>query len=204
LLSLWRSRRPEQWARRPRLYSEVGRRILERGEPLLAYDVFQQGLAASPDDAGLVRLLALSLARSGAPGRACELLTDLYARGWRDEETLGMLARTHKDLASMAETPAERDARRRLAFGFYLRSYRDLGGYYAGINAAALALQLGRGGQARLLASEVRRMCLRRWRQARGGSSYWVAATLGESALILGDFPEAGRWYGRAARAGRG
>lgn len=206
LLSLCRHRQPEQWAKRPKLYAQVGKRILERGEPLLAYDLFQEGLAATPKDSELLRLLALSLARSGAPGRACEILTGLYDRGRRDEETLGILARTHKDLAAMAATPQERAAERKLAYGFYLRSYRAERGYYAGINAAALALLLGRRAQARRLAREVREICLAKSprRLGAGGEAYWIAATLGESALIMGDRPQAELWYARAARLGRG
>ncbi len=205
-MSLCRHRQPEQWAKHPRLYAEVGRRILERGEPLLAYDLFQEGLAACPKDTVLLRLLALSLARSGAPGRASEILTGLYQRGHRDEETLGILARTHKDSAAMSASPRERDEQRRLAYNFYLRSYRGQKGYYAGVNAAAMALLLGRREAACRLAREVRDICLPRSRRPRGADAeaYWIAATLGESSLILGDLSQAEFWYSRAARLSDG
>ncbi len=113
LLSLWRHRHPERWSKRPWLYAKVGKRILEHGEPLLAYDLFQEGLQSVPKDPELLRLLALSLARSGAADRACEILTDLYRQGRRDEETLGILARTRKDMAASAASPTERAAQAR-------------------------------------------------------------------------------------------
>lgn len=206
LFSLWRHRQPELWAQQPKHYIEVGKRILERGEPLLAYDIFQEGIAASPKNPELLRLLALSLARSGATSRACEILTGLYRRGWRDEETMGILARTHKDLAASALTAREGNSHRASAHDIYLRSYRAQHGYYAGINAAALALLLGRHAEARRLAREVREICLARSRRERGkgGETYWLAATLGECSLILGDTAQAEHWYARAARAGRG
>lgn len=205
LLSVWRQRRPEDWAKDPGFCAEAGKRFLGLGEPVLAYDLFQAGLTAFPKNSELLRLLALSLARSGAPGRACQILTELHGQGRRDEETMGMLARTHKDLAVLAATPKERDAQRKLSCVFYMDSYRAQGGYYAGINAAALFLMLGRRGQARRLALEVRAICLARTRRAgSSGEAYWLYATLGESSLILGDWPQAEDWYGRAAQAGRG
>ena len=46
----------------------------------------------------LRQLLALALARSGASDSANAVLQTLYKEGHRDEETLGLLARTYKDL----------------------------------------------------------------------------------------------------------
>ena len=201
---MYRRRQPDHWAKRPRLYANLGRSILERGEPLLAFDLFQEGLASSPKDPELLRLLALSLARSGAPRRACDILTRLYRQGQRDEETSGMLARTHKDLAALAANPGECDKERRLAFGFYFDSYRKQGGYYAGINAATLALQLGRHNRARGLARQVLDRCLRLTGRRAGTQDYWLAATVGEGNLVLGDDRQAEFWYHRATRLAGG
>src|SRR4051812_45531680 len=75
---------------------------LEKGEPLLAYNGLQEALARWPEHTRLRQLQALSLARSGDTARANEMLAVLAAAGVDDAETLGLLARTHKDLALAA------------------------------------------------------------------------------------------------------
>ena len=206
LLSKWRKRRPGEWSGRPDLYVALGRRFLERGEPILAYDVFREGLESSPRDPALRRFLALSSARSGASEAAFDILTRLYKEGHRDEETLGILARIHKDMAAGAHTSRERDAQRRKAFALYLKAYLTYRGYYSGINAAALALILGMRERAVHLARDVEKACLLRWRRLDAGNAeaYWIAATLGESLLIQGRWDESFDWYAKAVRVGRG
>ena len=48
------------------------------------------------------QLQGLSLARSGAVERANRILADLEREGHADEETLGILGQTHKDLGILA------------------------------------------------------------------------------------------------------
>src|SRR5258705_12769583 len=73
--------------------------FLEKGEPLLAYNSLQESLARWPDQTRLRQLQALALARSGDTARANHVLSDLARGGSEDPETIGLLARTHKDLA---------------------------------------------------------------------------------------------------------
>ena len=75
---------------------------LHRGEPLSAYNTTQSGLERFPAHARLRQLQALSLARGGDTVRANAMLRELAEQGHDDAETLGMLARTHKDLALRA------------------------------------------------------------------------------------------------------
>ena len=133
-----------------------GERLLSQGAPILAYDRLAIGLAASPGDVRLRQLLALALARSGAPRLAIPLLERLREEGHADEETLGLLARAHKDLWAAA---GDLDtARRHLAesFQFYDEAYRLTRGIWSGINAATVALLLGRGEEAQTIARRVR------------------------------------------------
>jgi len=206
LLALWHSRSSEEWAKGPEIYRRLGQRVLKLGEPLLAYDVLTEGLECSPTDVRLQQLLALALARSGATLRANALLMRLREQGHYDEETLGILARTHKDLWANAETPAERKRQLRLAHKFYAESYKLNRGYYAGINAATLSLQLGNQDQASALAREVRAASLRELEglPKDDPNSYWPLATLGEAALILHHWSEAEERYAQAAEIGRG
>ena len=205
LIPLWRSHTPGEWSNLE-VYKHLGQRVLKLGEPLLAYDILTEGLASSQADMRLRQLLALSLARSGATQRANSILTQLREEGHDDEETLGILARTHKDLWTQATDPAERKRQLGLAYEFYAEAYRLNGGYYAGINAATLGLLLGKKDRAQALAREVRRACLRELGHlgVRDAYRYWPLATLGEAALILRRWSEAEDRYAQAAEIGRG
>ncbi len=107
---------------------------------MFAYDVIAEGIKNSPKDVRLRQLLALALARSGAAESARSVLAGLYQEGHRDEETLGLLARTHKDLARETIDPSEAVQHFTQAYKFYAQAYRASGGYWSGINAATLAL----------------------------------------------------------------
>ncbi|HEX8844619.1 MAG TPA: TRAFs-binding domain-containing protein [Pyrinomonadaceae bacterium] len=206
LCALWQSRNPEQWARSPEAYISLGNRILKSGEPLVAHDVLKEGLNLWPDNVRLRQMQALALARSGAIQRANNILTRLYDEGHRDEETLGLLARTYKDLWTRSKKPAEGEAHLRRAFEVYNEAYRSSGGYWTGVNAATTALLLGHRERASALAREVRSSCLSELEtiEGGGGDPYWLLATLGEATLILKDWSEAEQWYTRAIEVGRG
>src|SRR3984957_10344380 len=90
-----------------------------RGEPLLAYNAVQDALGVSPGNLRLRQLKGLALARSGDVERANQLLSELAAEGTSNAETLGMLARTHKDLALKTTNAARRDAHLASAFAIY-------------------------------------------------------------------------------------
>ncbi len=126
---------------------------------------------------------------------------------WRhehaDEETLGLLARTYKDLAREAGSPDERQGSLQQALRFYLEAYRRSGGYWPGINAATVALLLGDRPRASALARDVRAQCLRLSEESTAEAGYWIAATLGEAALVLGNRDEAQTHYAKAATLGR-
>src|SRR5262245_62559865 len=89
-------------------HPDAGMAPLKSGAALVAYDTLAEGLRQFPNDPRLRQQLALSLARTGASRRANRILQDLVRENHRDEETLGLLAPTHKDLATDVNTPAER------------------------------------------------------------------------------------------------
>ena len=88
--------------------SAEAEKLLAMGEPLLAYNVLETALSDCPTNLRLRQLKGLSLARSGALERANVVLSELRHEGHNDGETLGLLARTHKDLGINS-----RDERRR-------------------------------------------------------------------------------------------
>lgn len=180
-------------------------KLLRMGEPLLAYNAVQQALADRPDDYRLRQLKGLALARSGALRRANEELATLRDEGCIDGETLGLLARTHKDLGLAASDAAERERHLSAAFEIYATGYRqsdDSGAvaeaYYTGINAATMAFLRGQIEHAREIAAEVEKLCQQAL-QENTEDAYWPQATLAEAALIIGDEELACERYAAAA-----
>ena len=205
LLTLWRARKLERWSRAPDVYRSLARKILELGEPLLAYDVVAEALGYWPTDVRIRQLHALALSRSGATNKANNVLRQLYAEGNTDEETLGLLARTYKDLWSQAVTDEEKEYQLTKALETYATSYDHTGGYYAGINVATMALLAGQTARARKVAREVHDACLAEIKQTEDPNArYWPVATIAEAALILNELGQAGEWYAEAARLGKG
>lgn len=199
LMSTWRARDAEEWARSPEIYHAVGERILHQGEPLLAYDVIREGLNLWPADVRLRQLQGLALARSGATERANAVLETLRAEGKTDEETFGMLGRTYKDLAASARSTTERKGLLGRAAEIYGEAYRATGGYWTGINAATMNLLIGEQERACEIAGNVREQCLKEVENP-AGDQYWEMAALGEAALICRDLAEAEKWYARATK----
>ena len=206
LLLLWRVREPTVWKAAPVAYRRLAERFIEFGAPMIANEVATEGLEHWHDDLRLRQLQGLALAHSGATERANQILEDLERAGHADVETLGILARTHKDLGVLSADPARRQHHLRLAYDRYSRAYRHSQTPWTGINAATVALLLGIGDLSRQLAGKVQAVCRTEWEQGGHGAvddPFWLPAMLGEAALLLGDWGEAERWYGVAAAAGR-
>src|ERR1700731_596033 len=202
LMSIWRARDKTQWSQSPGNYRLLAEKILQRGEPLLAFDVVREGLSILPTDVRLRQLQGLALARSGASERANAILEELRGEGEADEETLGMLGRTYKDLAAGAGSTGKREEFLKRAAEIYAQAYKTTGGYWTGINAATMSLVCGQTDRARELARKVREQCLKEVEDP-SGDSYWELAALGEAALILHDLAQAGDWYTRAREEGK-
>jgi class 3 adenylate cyclase len=159
----------------------------------------------------LLQLRGLALARSGATWRANEALLELRDAGHRDGETLGLLARTFKDLA-ICETSPEKQ---RELFERALQAYQD--GYeaalsaanvddalFTGVNAATVSLLSSQPERAMDLAQDVRELGLEQLARDGDAASYWLHATLGETALLLGRREEAERHLRLAAERAAG
>lgn len=208
LLRVWRQFSGAESAGPAELYTEIGERVLQCGEPLLAYDILWSGLQYWPGNVRLRQLGALALARSGAPRRAATWLTELMSEGHQDEETLGLLARTSKDVWETETDAAKKTESLREAYRLYRRGYEQAveaskwsGAIYDGINAATTAFLLGDVETATSLADSVSTICRDR---ADSDADYWSLATLGECAVISGDLVSAAAHYSAAVKlAGR-
>ncbi len=187
--------------------SRKAENLLGMGEPLLAYNLLQKALVDDPSDLRLRQLRGLALARSGALKRANENLQALRQEGHSDGETLGLLARTHKDLALTIEDEVEREYHLAAAFDIYATGYREseqrgivADAYYTGINAATMAFLRDDIDTARQLAARVEMLCEGELKECGDAANcYWLQATLAEAALILGDRDTASTRYARAA-----
>ncbi|MEO1182749.1 MAG: TRAFs-binding domain-containing protein, partial [Cyanobacteria bacterium J06636_28] len=192
--------------RTPEVYRALGESILQLGEPLVAYDVLAEGLKHWPTDLRLRQLLALALARSGSTVAANTLLNTLVEDGHQDEETIGLLARTHKDLWTQATDPALEEEHLRLAALRYYQAYDLTGSTWVGINAATMACLMNQTEQAKRLARNIQAKCLTRLHDSAKAAAdpYWSLATLGEAALILGELAAAEDFYSQAVENGQG
>jgi len=203
---------------------------LEAGECLLASNACERLATLSPEEPKLIQLWALALARSGATNKANALMEKLAARGLNDEETLGLLARTYKDL--WIQTGDHKRLVR--ARETYLRATELTKGTWTAINAATLAAVDGDNAEAARLARAVLQsldtLVVEHVDEARDGSldeaktlaqlstgavpdesarsgsaqSYWDYATVGEAAVILGRHELASWAYKKAVRLSEG
>jgi len=228
MITLWLNHDQNQWLEKPEVYILLGQGVLKRGEALLAYDIFSEGLEAFPDVVYVKQITkrmrsfylcmrqqqALALAQSGATVNANESLLELYNQGVKDGETLGILSRTYKDLAMKADNPGLRRKSFLSAYEVSLKAFhiavrrrKTEDAYYNGINAATLALLSGKPKESQGLALEVKNICIRKNRRdSKKGvaESYWLLATLGEAELLLGHLTESERFYRKAGDLGKG
>jgi len=126
LAAFWNSRNSRDanaWLESPELYQSLGKFLLDKEEPIWAYDVLTEGLRLFPVDLLLRQRTALSLARAGAPASARDILAKLRAEGHNDPETLGLWARTHKDLAEETTDLDRKQAHWGAAFSIYREAY---------------------------------------------------------------------------------
>jgi tetratricopeptide (TPR) repeat protein len=192
-----------------RLYVLLAECALDRGLPFLAHDILLRGLSFYPKNMRLQQLLGLTLAETGAAQLAHQILSPLGARGNADGETLGLLARTCKDLASLAATPESRIHFLKEAHGHYEKGFQRAtaqkrkgwldDAIYTGINAATILVLLGNDDQARERADQVRQLCIKKLKKQE--TDYWALATLGEAFIIDKRWDEAAGAYEKAAQS---
>jgi class 3 adenylate cyclase/tetratricopeptide (TPR) repeat protein len=194
----WEERDRRAWSANPQLYELLAEDLRRRGEVFWCYDVATEGLELCGAVVRLRQLQALALADSGALRAAGVLLEKLLDEEGPSAETLGLLARTHKDRAHFAELEDRRRFHFDKARHHYRTAFRLFADYYPGINAASLALLAGDSEEARTLAMEVSALCLQ---EKEADGNLWNVATRAEAALILGEVGKAARLYRSAIQS---
>jgi len=165
LQRIWERHVAAEWQQAPKIYKMLGERIIKVGEPLMAYDVLSQGMACFPEKADpallnpedralwarMMQLTGLALVQSGAIHSARKVLRKLERKGFRDGETLGLLARTFKEIGFARSSGPESRTHLAIAHAHYLEAFENArksedlaGAFYTGINAATLALACGK------------------------------------------------------------
>lgn len=206
LLFLWHHRRDPGfgWIAAPDIHVELARAFVELGAPLVGLEVTTEGLEAFPENPGLQRLQGLALARGGSTREANELLERLRLEGHLDDETVGVLARTHKDLALNSDGTT-RQHHLDKALHLYAEAYARSDSTWTGINVATLAALTGARDMSMNVALRVAEQCLANLTGLGSDDPqrYWLLASLGEAALTRGELDAAGKWYRQAAEFGR-
>ena len=172
------------------------------GESLVACDVANEGLKKYGKSRQLLHSKALALARMGSWQQARRILHNLHDEAHRDdEETLGLLARTYKDIWLLSDDKQDLKKARRA----YERAYsRRSDHYWTGVNAATLAYAMRDVNAASRIAHRVRETCIQKLAAVLRDEKYWVQATIAEASLILNDIETAENYYREAAKVGRG
>ncbi|MGR3177954.1 MAG: TRAFs-binding domain-containing protein [Candidatus Anammoxibacter sp.] len=208
--SEWESRDPKIWSGSNELHLCAGKKMMELGQTFLGfdilkerYDLLKEKKEFIADNVTLIQQWALALARLGATGKAQKELMKLYDQGNREPDTIGILARTYKDLWMKTRSPLKKRKFLKSARDFYLEGYNVNKDYYNGINAASLSLFLGEKNKTKKIASKVIDICKKD--KSNGSSNkYWLLATLGEAFLISGDYEKATIYYKKAFDYGIG
>lgn len=203
LVALWRKQAENDCAWNLDAYKQLGIYFRAK-DPLLAYEVFREGLEKYPCSNVLAYQQALTLARLGFHKRAMEMALRLASEKIDDEEMstdiASFIARLHKDRGLTASDPQERRRHLEAAFASYQQAFqRAAPGYksYPGINAATLGTVIGKFDVAQELALEARRHAAAELAQA-DDRDYWRVATIAEAEFVLGNMDGAARAYGRA------
>lgn len=191
---IWVSRDERLWSSDPYLYIRLGETADNLGQAMFAHDVLREGLAYFPDDLRLNQLYALSMIKCGFLEKARQLLSGLVIKGYRDEETLGILGRVYKDMWLISGRSLTDDTYLRKSRDLYLQAFRRSRGYYSGINAASLSLMLGERERAERLARTVIGICLDLLKKPQN-RDYWCLATVGEGFIVLGNNERSKRYF---------
>jgi tetratricopeptide (TPR) repeat protein len=192
LKRIWEGRLRAFWRLYPELYSTLAGLMVERSENFAAIEICAEGLSFFPRHGDLVLYLALSLARTGSPNRAFELLNS--AGGWLANipDAWTLRARIYKDLWKLTGSSRaleqslreyERAAERR----------KGADAYYPEVNVATLALLGGDESKAVEYAKKVTSQLT-----PLAERDYWEAGSLAEALLVLRRVEDARRQYARA------
>lgn len=178
--------------------------LLSRGEYLRAFELGDTHMKKVDNpDPEVIKLHALCMSRLGMTDRAASLLESPETGLPEDDsEVFALLGSFYKRkwLELKDSDPSAAEHLLSSSFHNYMKS-RELGcDYWCVINAATLALFLGRPELGLELADEVIGECWEKYNRHGTSSEYWIPVSMGEAYLIKREYNTAARWY-RSARS---
>ena len=182
-----------------RISSSILKKLISRGEYLKAYDLCDEYTRnIEKADPEIVKQHALCMSKLGMIEKAIEMLQDLKEEGdTQDTELPALLGSLYKRKWLELNESNPKNAKKALVSSFenYMKA-RELGGdFWCNVNAAALALVLGKRDLSIELADEVITQCWDEYNKHGTTSEFWIPASMGEAYLIKGDYQSAARWY---------
>jgi tetratricopeptide (TPR) repeat protein/class 3 adenylate cyclase len=181
-------------------YETMVRKAVSSGQLLTAIEVAKDGLHRFPDNLTLRQQLALAQTQAGALEAAQAVLAEVVKDSPKDEETLSLLGRIHKELWRRAADSETGAAALQKACEFYGEAFNLKHSYYPGINLAFCLLASGERDQALGVADKVAETCRRELAALRESADGWLHGTLAEALVHLGDPDGAAIHYRKAAQ----
>jgi len=182
-----------------RISSSILKKLISRGEYLKAYDLCDEYLRNTEQaDHEILKQHALCMSKLGMIDRSINLLESLDPSGLdRDYEQHALLGSFYKRkwLELKISDPENAHAALFSSFKNYMKSREQGGDFWCIVNAASLALILGKKDLSIELADEVITQCWDIYNKHGTTSEFWVLASMGEAYLIKGDYNSAARWF---------
>ncbi len=170
-----------------RLITELNESI-KRGNYLQAIDSAKRNLVQTGDPL-LRKPLALALSRMGHAEEALRVLKPLFRKG-ADPETNGLMGGILKrNWLSSGNSKYLEDS-----YKYYLKAFKEGGGYWTGINAATLACIMNKD-ISLVLAEEVLDICWEEYGRMGTRSCFWLLVSIAEAHLVKRDISTAIKWY---------
>ncbi len=180
---------------------EAARLLVDRqafDAALEVLDRAREALAARGDDAPrrdrarIDRMRGAALGEADRFDEAIEVLEKLDSDGMLDQWSGGILASNYKQ--KWLRLGKRHRALLQRAYDVYRDTFARTLHYYPGINAATLAMHLGREDEGREIATRIREQL-----EAVDDIYFWDEASLGEACLLLGEHEKAIEAYSSAA-----
>jgi tetratricopeptide (TPR) repeat protein len=181
-------------------YETMVRQAVSSGQLLTAIEVAKDGLHRFPDNLLLRQQLALAQTQAGALDAAEAVLEELVKESPKDEETLSLLGRIHKELWRRATNPDAGAAALQKACEFYGEAFQLKHSHYPGINLAFCLLAAGQREEALDCAEKVAKSCRIELEALRDSADGWLHGTYAEALVHLGDIDQAAVHYRKAAQ----
>ncbi|MGB0452529.1 MAG: TRAFs-binding domain-containing protein [Bacteriovoracaceae bacterium] len=187
---LWHNRSQAKWLKKNDIYTAFAEKALSAAEPLLAFDILKEASHYYPENLRVRQLMGLTFARLGLTKEANRMLEKLFKEDQNlDEETIGLLARTYKDLWLLEKSESHFDK----SIAIYGMSYKKFKSTWAGINLATLYKLNDKPEMGQEILGEVKKVCMNEINSDQ--ATYWTYATMGEANLLEKNYQKALYWF---------